>query len=134
MALIPPRTTPQKMKPVKDLYTKRIEPESKTLRFTSVIIEDGVLYVPFNELPHVQDEKTPICANEAHVQEQAVPADTEPARWIHGNEYGDGKAIAATSYCCSNCGWAWPRREDLGFFSHCPSCTAKMADLPREET
>ena len=57
MALVPDRTTPQKMQPVKDLYTKRIEPKSKTLRFTSVIIEDGVLYVPFNELPHVQDEK-----------------------------------------------------------------------------
>lgn len=56
---------------------------------------------------------------------QSGPGEEE-AEWIHGDEFGDGRTVSATSFCCSKCGWAWADKDQLGFFSHCPNCKVKM--------
>ncbi len=56
-----------------------------------------------------------------------LPAQSEngTAKWITGDKW-KRCGIVPTSYCCSNCGWAWADKDQLGFFTFCPHCKKKM--------
>ncbi len=56
-----------------------------------------------------------------------LPSQSEDgtAKWITGDKWKRW-SIVPTSYCCSNCGWAWADKDQLGFFTFCPSCKKKM--------